>query len=620
MRFTAASLLALTTALTLGAPARAQSDDALLFHASLDHDTTAEVAGGAAVPNFRSDVAIVPDGAIGGAARWGDGGYVAWNAPGNMRAARGTLSFFWRSRTPVGEAPFVIFRTGFADHSSWDMAFLRIDWNGHGFDAFVTDANLSRIRVSWRIDQLPAATDWTHIAFEWDEAVGVRLFVDGREVARKDQKADLDSGLDEFGLAGRVLSPHQVQSRYNFMRGSDVDDIRVYAGMLAPTAIASLAAKQEPGAVGIAATGERERWLHRYGWDHDDPPALVAPVTRIRKVEFTDAKDLKEWMWKGVDGIPETTWPGVYNRSRLPGRDDYFELPDWNTYVEGGKRYDLTVPPGETFNQVEIRGAAYGALTWQGKNGADTLAKRPEGVVRSVTRTAPHTGGVLSFTNVMQEQPIQEIWAYDIGKGVVPAGNVPARLHHPRRRGTDNGCAGAAQCLYRGALSAARTRHRDRDADTGGEGRGGRGCGGGQQGGPRRRPGTDRPILIPASFGDAPPDQPIARAWDYGWQNVHDGLDGLAIRPAAAGRKGGCPRPHSTEHQGEGPDLAGRDMIDVSVSVKPGEARTLWIDLRDRILTHDSLYLTIASAAPVSARPASTVRASASSSNRDRRH
>ena len=82
-------------------------------------------------------------------------GYVAWNAPGNIRAERGTLSFFWRSRTPVGAAPFNIFRVGFADHSSWDMAFARIDWNGHGFDAFVTDANLSRLRVSWRMPTPP---------------------------------------------------------------------------------------------------------------------------------------------------------------------------------------------------------------------------------------------------------------------------------------------------------------------------------------------------------------------------------------------------------------------------------------------------------------------------------
>ena len=326
------SAIALATACLAAAAAQGQdTPPGLLFHAPLDRGFDATVAQGDAVPNFRANVSIVPDGAIGGAALWADDGYVAWRAPGNMRATRGTLSFFWRAREPLGEAPFVIFRTGFADHSSWDMAFLRIDWNGHGFDAFVTDANLSRVRVSWRMPTIPDPKAWQHIAFAWDETKGVRLYVDGKEVARKDQTADLDTGLDQFGLAGRVMAPHQVQSRYNFMRGSDVDDIRVYDRMLSPANIAALAAKAEPGPLPAAdATAERQAWLHRYGWDKRLPPVLDAPVTRVRKVEFADAKDLKEWMWKGVDGIAETTWPGVYNRSRLPGRDDYFELPDWN--------------------------------------------------------------------------------------------------------------------------------------------------------------------------------------------------------------------------------------------------------------------------------------------------
>jgi len=39
----------------------------------------------------------------------------------------------------VDETAFPIFRVGYADHSSWDQNWLRIDYNGHGFDAFVTD-------------------------------------------------------------------------------------------------------------------------------------------------------------------------------------------------------------------------------------------------------------------------------------------------------------------------------------------------------------------------------------------------------------------------------------------------------------------------------------------------
>lgn len=591
-RLAAAALI-----LVAGGGSAAPSDSSgLLFRASLDRNATAERAGGDAVPNFRSGVSVIPDGAIGGAARWSDEGYVAWKAPGNMRAERGTLSFFWRSRDPVGEAPFVIFRAGFADHSSWDMAFLRIDWNGHGFDAFVTDANLSRVRVSWRMPDLPAPDAWHHIAFGWDETVGVQLYVDGKLVARKDQKADLDSGLDQFGLAGRVMSPHQVQSRYNFMRGSDVDEIRVYDRMLSPTDTAALAAKAEPGAAPAPdAVARRLAWLHRYGWDHAAPPLLADPVTRIRKVEFADAKDLKEWMWKGVDGIPETTWPGVYNRSRLPGRDDYFELPDWNVYVEGGKRYDLTVPAGESFNRVELRGAAYGSLLWNGS----PLASRPQGVVRSVDSFATKTGGTLSFVNTMQEQPIQEIWAYDVGAGKEPKGSF--KLSYT----IDSSAAPQMAALDTlNAFIAGRYAPDERSTvlampSSGVKAAVGAGAAGAS--GSIMRPKGQMPIvhvLIPASFGDAYADKPIARAWDYGWQNIDDGLDGIAIDLPAMKVTPGSDGLVPLNIKIKDPIWPGRDMIDVSVSVKPGEARTLWLDLRDRILPQDSLYLSIASAAP----------------------
>ena len=53
-----------------------------------------------------------------------------------------------RDGRPVDETEFPIFRVGYGDHSSWDMVWLRIDYNGHGFDAFVTDINLNRTRIS----------------------------------------------------------------------------------------------------------------------------------------------------------------------------------------------------------------------------------------------------------------------------------------------------------------------------------------------------------------------------------------------------------------------------------------------------------------------------------------
>ncbi|MGH8045400.1 MAG: LamG-like jellyroll fold domain-containing protein, partial [Stenotrophomonas sp.] len=160
-----ASLLLLLLGSSTGAWARGAPQ--LLFHVSADKGFTADTANGDAIPNFQDKVKRVPDGARGAAIQWEDDGVLSWNAPGNIQAQRGTLGFYWRSRYAVGEAPFVIFRVGYADHSSWDMAWLRIDWNGHGFDAFVTDANLARTRVSFKLDQNPSPQQWQHIAFGW---------------------------------------------------------------------------------------------------------------------------------------------------------------------------------------------------------------------------------------------------------------------------------------------------------------------------------------------------------------------------------------------------------------------------------------------------------------------
>ncbi|MHC9086968.1 LamG-like jellyroll fold domain-containing protein [Luteimonas sp. RIT-PG2_3] len=586
-RCRAAALLALC----LHAPAMAGGPPALLFHVSADQGFVADTAAGDAVPNFQDKVAIVPTGVRGSAIEWADDGVLAWNAPGNIQAQRGTLSFFWRPRYAVGEAPFVIFRVGYADHSSWDMAWLRIDWNGHGFDAFVTDANLARTRVSFKLDALPAASDWTHLAFAWDEALGVRLHVDGREVARVDTTADYDAALDQLGLAGRVMAPYQVQSRYNFLRGSDFDEIRVYDRMLDAPGIAALARQAEPRSA--QADGDRRQaWLHRHGWDHGRaPPLLRASTTTIRKIEFADTKDKKQWMWKATDGIAETTWPGVYNRSRLAGRNDYFQLPDWNTYVEGGKALDLAMPD-EPFNRIELRGAAFGTMSHGAQfDPQQPLFERGQGIVRSVDEFDARRGGHLRFTNAAQETPIQEIWAYRVSDAAEPEGTVKQRyvidsqalpdyLNIAALRDYIAGRYPAAErstvmALPRGAGS------RRREAAT--------------------LPASPEPIvhvLIPSGVGDAPAAQPLIRSWAHSWENMYDGLDGVAIDLPALDLPATHDGAIALNIRVKDPIWPARDMIDVSVSVKPGQKRTLWLDLRDRILTADSLWISIASAAP----------------------
>lgn len=427
------SVFGLTPVLPAMAASQPNAGSGLLFYLSADKTLTADYAAGAAVPNFSYAADVTKNGKKGGALSTADDNVLSWLAPGNIYATRGTVSFFWRAREALGKAPFVLFRVGYADHTSWDMCFLRIDYNGHGFDAFVTDNNLTRTRVSFRFDKLPAPDAWTHVAFSWDENSGVKLYVNGRLAAAKNIKAVYDSGLDQFGTASRVVSPHQVQSRYNFMRGSDYDELRIYDHALAGAEVAKLADGEVPDVAaypvdGFADPATLAEWQLRYGLNRpgDVPVALTAPTTVIRKVEFADVKDIKEFMYKATDGIAETTWPGVYNRSRLPGRNDYFQLPDWNVYVEGGKTLTLTLPD-EKWNHIEIEGAAYGDLTYAKdvKAAPVRIAERPEGQERTWNQfSVERTGGTLRFNNVAQETPIQEISAYDIHTGAVPKGTV----------------------------------------------------------------------------------------------------------------------------------------------------------------------------------------------------
>ena len=168
-------------------PSVQPASDGLLFSLSFDNGFVAERAAGAPDPIFAGGVQLNTTGATGNAITTGESTGLAWGAPGNIYAERGLVSFFWRPDQPVTTTPFPIFRVGYADHSSWDMAWLRIDWNGSGYDAFVTDTNLGRTRISFKKTATPDAKAWTHVAFGWDERTGVKLWIDeiGRASCRE---------------------------------------------------------------------------------------------------------------------------------------------------------------------------------------------------------------------------------------------------------------------------------------------------------------------------------------------------------------------------------------------------------------------------------------------------
>ncbi len=275
----------------------------LLFYLSGDYEFRADfTAGGQDKPNYLRGLQIIQDGAIGPAFEADDDQLMSYWAPGNIYAQRGTLAFFWRSRYPVGPTPFPVFRVAFADHSSWDMAWLRIDYNGSGFDAFVTDVGLTRTRVSHFMEAFPGPGEWTHIAFSWDEMEGVRLYINGHLVERKSVTGKVyDTGLDQFGPHSRIISPYQVQSLYNFMRGGDMDELRIYDRMLSDRNIEELSEGIIPEKIptimpDLTERRWRDAWWDRHGWNlpNEAPPLLFSEHTSIKKAAITAAKFVQE--------------------------------------------------------------------------------------------------------------------------------------------------------------------------------------------------------------------------------------------------------------------------------------------------------------------------------------
>ena len=577
----------------------AQESSSLLFHLSAEEGVVADYARGSGEPGYLSQISVIDDGVQGKALRCGYKQLLTWKAPGNIYAREGTLAFFWRAVEPFTPTEFPIFRVSFADHTSWDMTWLRIDYNGHVFDAFVTDNNLARVRVSTTVDPLPAPDGWTHFALSWDEARGIRFYINGQEAARRDTTVTLNTGLDQFGPHSRIISPYKVQSMYNMVRGGDIDELCIYGTMLPESDIAALAQGRIPQAEPARPAGAEQAWRRFYGFEGAAPPLLEAEQTAVRKLGILDIYDLKRWFWKAGDGIRETTWPGVYNRSRIEGRNDYFQLPDWDCYSTSGQQVRFLLPD-EPWNYVEITGGAYGSLGVSADRegtGPQALARKERGTQRSFHRLAQErSGGTLVFTNDVQETPIQELNAFRVSEGEAPQGiarleYTPALFNDyrdPALTGIRDYILGRHREGERQLLLAVPGNTPARNL-------------------PQAAPGDDPivHIVIPADTRDLDLGVPLRpgvstpRPRNASWSHMRGGLDGLIVElpalPASLAQDGLIPLNIAVKD----PLWPLRDMLDFSFSVRPGQARTLWLDLRDRILPEGKpLWIALAGAVP----------------------
>ncbi len=556
----------------------------LLFYLSGNAEFRADfAAGGQDHPNFLSGLKIIPEGAIGAGFEAEDTQLMSYWAPGNIFAQRGTLAFFWRSRYPVGPTPFPVFRVAFADHSSWDMAWLRIDYNGSGIDAFVTDVGLTRTRVSHYMDQFPGPDEWMHIAFSWDETRGVRLYINGELAEEKTVEGKVyDTGLDQFGPHSRIISPYQVQSMYNFKRGGDLDELRIYDRMLTDSQISGLSHGEGPDMIPDLQRDLNERqwrdaWWDRHGWNlpNDPPPQLAYNNVAIRKIGIHEAYDVKRWMWKANDGIRETTWPGVYNMSRLPGRYDYFVYPDWDCYSMSGQtiRFNL---PDEPWNHVEVWGKAWGQLTYETDFAYDyTFGVLRQEQVKSFHRLEKTLlGGTVRFDNALIEEPIGELGVYHVSEAEAPKSSrseIFTLDHFPAE--VKNEAIGKVSAFIEGRYPA------DEGVKMIGINQSNVALAGNENAQMITKPLPIIHMVIPYST------------------NPDLGLDGVEIEIPALPLAPTHGELYPMNIRVKDPLWPMRDLADFSFSIKPGTPHSLWMDTRDRILPEGhALYITLAGA------------------------
>ena len=295
---------------------------------------------------------------------------------------------------------------------------------------------------------------------------------------------------------------------------------------------------------------------------------------------------------------PRNSWPDVYNRSHLPGRTDYFIEPDWYRYSTSGKTITYTLPE-EPWNYLELTGAAYGRATRlfldteRQREAEQPLFDRPQGRERTFHFIdGTFRGGRIRFENTVQDTPLGEFMAYHVAPGVEPAAVHTMRYVLTAQVGRrDRSLDELTTWIARRYPDDERQLMLALPA------------------GAPRSPAPVAPradalplvhVLVPASFRD---DGPRTSENAYGGffhelANLPFALDGIAIDlPALA------VRPTHDGHipinvQVKDPIWPNRNMLDFSFAVRPGEPRTLWLDLRDRVIPNGrSLYLTLAGAA-----------------------
>ncbi len=381
-----------------GLSTAAEGENPLLFYASFDRNALAEQAFGDETPLVNQNLKILREGRKGGALILDSDSILSYDAPGNLYAERGTVTFWWKLDDPLDEVPFSIVRISLAQPSTPDSTFGELQWSGERLRLWFRDRD--SVVHSLTADEKGKVTAgrWYHLAFTWDELDGLRLYLDGRMVSRKTGELHLASSLDQIGFHLRSLAPSKIEGNG---RKAYLDELRLYSIALAEKSIEDLA-QQGGGRAGqmppVSETSPElwnSHWKARFGWHTPEqiPPVVTSAV--VHKISFLEGTDSRKLDISSFDGKPETYWPSEY-----PG------------YAESGKSLTLNLAE-EPFNWLLLEGNFVGRIN-QGNDLRKVLLERSEssGTAGYLALKVPVTGGQLQVSR--KSGVIRELSAFNI--------------------------------------------------------------------------------------------------------------------------------------------------------------------------------------------------------------
>ncbi|MFN4258938.1 MAG: LamG-like jellyroll fold domain-containing protein [Gemmataceae bacterium] len=333
---------------------------------SFDEGTQADRADGRAEPWLSRDVEQVP-GKVGMAARLGERGQLIYGGEQNILAGQGTLAFW--CRIPERPGPTDIQRLIFVqckERGYWNYL-ATMEWQEGVFRAKVFDFCHGH---GWHDpDALPAfqAATWHHVALVWDQAEGVKFFLDGKLTGSTwRQQAWWDRP-----------TPHAIHLCYP---GASYDELCIYDRCLSDEEIGALVMDNRWQVPRTTITWSQDAYdrlassLGTVGVEHlptiDVADQQPDTETVIRQARVTRILDDRIPAWKVMDGRMNLFWPEW--RAPTLGDVDF-----------SGSEISVTLEPGQRLTHLVLRGLVGGCRVHGERDGFVShapLAEVPTGL------------------------------------------------------------------------------------------------------------------------------------------------------------------------------------------------------------------------------------------------